>query len=84
MSDDNKVVPFGSVQGGKSTEEDTLPANEYLIVDINGEEFYNIGFLLFTTQHVAVMEDRGKHTVPVFLMPLDRLAFVQLVSDDED
>lgn len=81
MSDDN-IIKFGSVQGGK-TDEDAIPFNQYVIVDINGDEYYHEGFLLFTSQHVAIMQDRDGSTVPVFMMPLTYLKVCEIVDDEE-
>lgn len=78
--EDNNIVQL--IKGGKEDEQ-TLPFYEYVIVDRTGREFYHDGFLLFTSQHVAIMQDRGQHTVPVFLLPLSELSFLEIIDDDE-
>lgn len=82
MSDDN-ILPFGQVKGGKADEDD-IPVNDYVVCDINGREFYHSGFLLFTSQHVAIMQDRGGHTVPAFMIPLSMVAFTEVMDDEDD
>jgi len=79
---DDNVFQLGQIKGGKP-EADQLPNNEYLIVDKNQDEHYHKGFLLFTSQHVAIMQDRNDHTIPVFMMPLAELAFLEVVDDEE-
>jgi hypothetical protein len=80
--DNDNIVKFGTVEGGKPAEDD-IPMNDYVIVDNQGREFYHTGFLLFTGQHVAIMQERGGHTVPVFMMPLSNLGVVEVLDDEE-
>lgn len=73
MSDDNI---FTMVPGGKQppeTEEPKLPHNEYCIVTTDGDEFVGTGFLIFTTHHIAIMQDDGKGAIPIILLPLASL-----------
>lgn len=91
MNDDdenNNIVKFGTVQGGKAqTEDESIPVNEYVIVtrtdDGGTEEHYAEGFLLFTSQHIAVMRDTGAGALPVLVVPLTQVLLAQLVEDDE-
>ena len=80
--DNDNIVPFGQVKGGKPDEAE-IPMNEYIIVDLQGRDFYHVGFLLFTSQHVAIMQERGGHTVPVFMAPLSNISFVEVIDDEE-
>jgi hypothetical protein len=76
-----------TIQGGKKDEDDdTLPLNEYTIIDIDGDHWPAEGFLVFTSQHVAVMRDTGKGAIPAMCIPLDRVKVAGLTSelfDDE-
>lgn len=87
MDEDNNIVKFGQVQGGKMTavDEDHVPTSPYVIVDNKGREFYHEGFLLFTSQHVAIMQEQTPgNPIPVFMMPLGNLDFAEIVEDDDD
>jgi len=78
--DDTNIVNLSQIKGGKN--EKDLPHNPYVITDTSGFEHYHSGFLLFTSQHIAIMQDRGDHTLPVFMMPLSELSYVELVEDE--
>jgi len=87
MTDDTKKSPFRVINGdGQPTapETPTAPMYEYLIIDTNYNDHYAEGFLVFTTQHVAVMRDEGAQgALPVLLMPLTSVFKVVLLEDDE-
>lgn len=80
---------FSILDGGKTDttpapeSTDGIPQNEYRIVDIEGAEYFHEGFLLFTSQHIAVMRDTEQGALPIFILPLNRLAFAELFEDDE-
>lgn len=80
--DNDNIIKFGTVEGGKAPE-DEIPMNDYVIEDRGGRLFYHTGFLLFTGVHVAIMQERGGHTVPVFMLPMSELLVVE-VDDDEE
>jgi hypothetical protein len=81
--DDNKF-PFGVVKGGKGDEDsEALPEDNYAILDMDDNEFFGTGFLVFTPYHVAIMRDKGKGAVPVLLLPLNRVKIAEVV-DEED
>lgn len=54
----------------------------YVIIDVDGREFYGEGFLIFTSQHVAIMEPRGDQAVPAIVVPLARVVVAELDDDD--
>ena len=83
MDDDNNIVQFGSIVGGKEDKKD-FPAHPYVLTDVDGEEYYYDGFLIFTTHHVAVMVE-GDDGEPVagIMMPLHRLKSAE-IADVED
>lgn len=82
--DDDNIVKFGQIQGGKTEDlEPEVPSNQYVIIDVDREEYYHEGFLLFTSQHVAIMQERKGNTVPVFMMPLNMLRVVEIVDEEE-
>lgn len=80
MTDDNEngepanVFKFGAVKGGKADDEqDSIPQNDYFVVDIDGYEFDINGFLIFTPHHLAIMRDEGKGAIPALVMPIARV-----------
>ncbi len=80
MNDDN-IVKFGSVQGGKSDEK--FPSYPYVIEDIGENEYYAEGYLIFTSHHVCVMEDSDNGPVTAIMVPLDRVKVVGLDKDED-
>lgn len=82
---------FRILDGGKersvtaiTPDEDVIPQNPYVITDIDNDEYVAEGFLLFTSQHMAVMRDNGKGALPVLVIPLGRVKSAELVEDDDD
>lgn len=81
----DNITQFGVVNGGKTEEtEDSIPTLPYILEDIDGNQFPAEGFLIFTSQHVAIMRDTGKGAVPVMVVPLNRLKVAELFEDDEE
>ncbi len=87
MDDDenNNVFKFGAVDGGKK-EEDKIPQNDYVVVDIDGIEYDVNGFLIFTPHHLAIMTDEGHGAIPALVLPISRVKTAVLASviDDEE
>lgn len=88
MNDDNdNVFRFGTVTGGKGTSEaaadDGIPTNKYVITDIDHEEYFAEGFLIFTSHHLAVMRDFGKGAVPILVLPINRVAASEICDPEE-
>lgn len=95
MSEDNNDEPkkvFRILDGGKleamnpgaGDDEPGIPQNDYVIVDIWGEEHFASGFLLFTSQHVAVMRDQGDGALPIIVFPLGNVKYAVLDEEDLD
>lgn len=82
MSDDN-IIRFGSVQGGK-TDDEKFPNHQYEIIDIDDNEFYAEGYLIFTSHHVCVMEDSDNGPVAALMIPLHRVKVVEIADVGED
>lgn len=80
MEDDN-VFKFGAVKGGKE-DDDSIPTNDYVVVDVDDNEWTAHGFLIFTPHHLAIMRDEGKGAIPVLVMPILRVKAAGL--DDRD
>lgn len=81
MSNDNV---FTLHQGEKKSE---LPSYPYVVEDIDGLVFSEEGFLVFTSQHVAVMRDTGETgAIPVLVVPLNRVRYAAIDEevDEED
>lgn len=80
------VFKFGAVTGGK-TEEDKIPQNDYVVVDIEDIEYDINGFLIFTPHHLAIMTDLGEGAIPALVLPIARVKTAVLASlipeDDE-
>jgi hypothetical protein len=81
MTDDNNI--FKVVTGGKDADT-KIKENEYLVIDIDNVKYPVTGFLIFTSQHVAVMHDDGDGAIPALVIPLNRLKSAELLEDDED
>lgn len=89
MSDDTdepkNIFKFGAVEGGKAKEEeDTIPQNDYVVVDIDDIEYDVNGFLIFTPHHLAIMTDEGKGAIPALVLPIGRVKTAVLASVIED
>lgn len=86
MSDNNdNIFQLGSVKGGKDNDGDAgIPVNDYVIMDIDGTEFFGTGFLIFTSQHIAIMKDNGNGAVPVLVVPIGRVKAAELYEDLDD
>ena len=83
MSDDN-VMKFGVFDGGKDDKEQ-FPSNPYSIEDIDGNVYSAEGYLIFTSQHVCIMENNDAGPVTSIMIPLHRLKIVELADYiDED
>lgn len=84
--DNDNVLPFGKPQArdnSTSTETgDGFPENNYVVIDLDDEEFYGTGFLIFTPHHCAIMKDFGKGAVPILVVPLHRVKIAEMVSDE--
>lgn len=85
--DNDNVLPFGKRQASNqsiSTETgDGFPENNYVVVDIENEEFYGTGFLIFTPHHCAIMKDFGKGAVPTLIVPLHRVKVAEMVDEND-
>lgn len=80
---DDNVFEF--VKGGKDAAADKLPENSYVITTMDNEEFYGTGFVIFTTHHVAVMQEIGeKGAVPVLVIPLVNVKACEMVDPNLD
>lgn len=81
MSEDNDT-PFRVIDGGRNVQR--LPQDEYLIVDMSGNEHFAQGFMTYTNSHVAIMKDIGNNgAIPVFMMPLTNVFSAELYVEDE-
>lgn len=83
MDKDNDNI-FTLVNGNKADAADeTLPENEYCITTTSGSTYYATGFLVFTSQHVAIMKDIGKGAIPAMVVPLSIVEVAELVEDED-
>lgn len=84
----DNVLPFGAPKAKPNTEAaetgDKFPVNNYVVVDIDDEEFEGRGFLIFTPHHCAIMADLGAGAVPVLVVPLIRVKSAEMVTEQED
>lgn len=84
MNDDN-VFQFGAVPGGKGDDEDkSIPINDYVVIDVDGNEFYATGFMIFTPHHCAIMRDSGKGAIPLLVVPLNRVAAAEVYEETDE
>jgi len=78
------IFKLGAINGGKA-DEDTIPQNDYVVVDIDDIEYDINGFLIFTPHHLAIMTDQGKGAIPALVLPIGRVKTAVLASLlDED
>lgn len=83
MDDESKnVFKFGAaIKGGKDAEDDdSIPHNDYFVVDIDDIEYDVNGFLVFTPHHLAIMRDEGKGAIPALVLPIGRVKTAVLTS----
>ena len=81
---DDKNV-FELLSGGKQqlADDDKLPETDYCLTLHDRTQVFGHGFMIFTTNHVAIMSDTGAGSIPVAMVPLSNLAYAQ-TCDDED
>lgn len=88
MDDDDEpknIFKFGAIDGGKD-EPDTIPQNDYVVVDTDDIEYNVNGFLVFTPHHLAIMTDLGAGVIPGLVLPIGRVktaVLEELIPDDE-
>jgi hypothetical protein len=85
MNDDEQpknLFKFNAINGGKEPveQEDKIPHNDYVVIDIEENEFSVNGFLIFTPHHLAIMQDSGAGAVPALVMPIGSIRFAGLKS----
>lgn len=82
MSEDNNIVRLVS----NAKQEDGLPQFHYLIVTKSNDIHEVYGFPVFSAQYIMIMREfPNGQTVPVFMIPLDRVETFELdVSEDEE
>lgn len=88
MSDNDnifQILPGGKLPGGPedTSDNDSLPVYDYIIVTNNGDEFPGSGFLIFTSHHVAIMKDNGKGAIPLVVVPLTDVKVAALAENLE-
>lgn len=76
MSDN--VFPF---KGGKDQDGTEIPVHDYVIIDVEDEEWDATGFMIFTSHHVAVMRDSTQGAVPVLVLPINRVKAATIADD---
>lgn len=84
----DNVLPFGAPKPNKTGDNvetgEKFPENNYVITDIDDEDFFARGFLIFTPHHCAIMNDLGSGAVPVLVVPLIRVKVAEMVTEEED
>ena len=80
MSDDNNI--FRLINSNEPIVDDAPLINTYEITDVDDVTHVAEGFLLFTSQHVAVMQETSKGALPLLVIPLNRVKFAEMVDDD--
>lgn len=85
MSDDN-IIKFGSIPGGKQEvpATDKFPNHPYVIEDIDGQEHFAEGYLIFTSHHVCIMEEGDNGPVTALMIPLFRVKLVSILEDEAE
>lgn len=75
-----RIVPGGATE---DPSDDNLPVNSYVITTATGREYFGEGFLVFTSQHVAVMKETPKGAIPALVIPLTNVESAELIEDEE-
>jgi len=72
--EESNIFKFGAIDGDKPDDSE-FPQNEYVILDIDDEEWVSTGFLVFTSHHVAIMQSiKGKDgAIPTLVLPINRV-----------
>ena len=78
------VFKFGAIESSKPKEDDAIPQNDYVVVDIEDVEYEVSGFLIFTPHHLAIMTDVGGGPIPGLVLPIGRVKTAVLLSVIED
>lgn len=78
-----RTVEPGNQAPPAEPEEKHIPEHTYAILDVDGEEWLNHGFLIFTSHHVAIMRETEDGAIPVFIIPLGRVKVAEMVAEDE-
>jgi hypothetical protein len=80
MDDDENVIQFGKAREEREANEvpagkdnNPFPVDDYVVVDIDNQEWYGTGFLVFTPDHVAIMKSGEKMAIPSLVMPIGRV-----------
>lgn len=79
MSDNDNIIPFGSVNTTKP--EEVTPEYDYKIDTKDNETYIARGFLIFTPQHIAVMRPLEEGALPVLILPLETIKSARLMED---
>lgn len=77
------IFKFGAIDGDKKAA-DAIPQNDYVVVDVDDNEFDVNGFLIFTPHHLAIMTDQGAGPIPALVMPIGRVKTAVLASIIDD
>lgn len=83
---DNNVFKFGAINGDKKDDKDTIPQNDYVVIDVDDIEYDINGFLIFTPHHLAIMSDEGDGAIPALVLPINRVktaVLAKLIPDDD-
>lgn len=62
----------------------TIPQYEYRLNFTNGEYAQAFGFLVFTSQHVAIMRDNGEGAIPILVSPLGTVQYANIVEETNE
>lgn len=83
-TDDNIIRIVSSKEDPRATTaEPTIPQFQYRLNYQNGEYSQAHGFLVFTSQHVAVMRDDGTGAIPILVAPLENVVYASIVEEPE-
>jgi len=85
VDENDNVFRFGAISGGKAEEDEPrIPTNDYIITDMDNNELFGRGFLIFTPHHIAIMRDFGAGAVPVLVLPLGRIKAAELNEEEPE
>jgi len=84
MDNDNNNIFTLVAQANSQEAKPSIPEYDYEILNRDGQSFIHRGFMLFTSQHIAIMRETDVGALPIFVIPLDQVAFAEIIEDDEE
>jgi hypothetical protein len=79
----DNIIRIVSSNEDSAGNENTIPQSDYRLNFVNGEFAEAYGFLVFTSQHVAIMRDNGTGAIPILVAPLGTVQYANIVETED-